>query len=179
MTEGQHPAPIDPENLPRPEEVHPREGQRVGDPRQSLVSQEIIDEGVGLHPVPLMQSLHAVIRLSRQVGPVLAVIFRDVDRRLRRADHIQEALTDERIARSVLEERLRHSQMLWGAHAFLIALGGAFLGFALPELKKDPTWFDGMICLIGLAMLVVGCWPILFAWSGKTHPKEAEGKDDG
>jgi hypothetical protein len=172
MSEGQDHAPIDPENLPHPEEVGAREGQRPGDPHQALVPADVVAAGRGgLQPSTLLDDLHTVLRLGRQVGPVAGAIFRDIDRRLRRADELQEDLTAEKVAHARTDERLRSGQLQSSAHAFLTALGGAFLGFALPELKKDPSWFDGLIALIGVAMLVVGCWPIVSARSIR-KPKE-------
>jgi F0F1-type ATP synthase assembly protein I len=169
--------PADPEHLPEPDEVHPREGQRAGGPGDALVPQEIIETegGIGLQPGTLMDDLRAVVRLGRQAGPWAGAIFRDIGRRLNRVERLQEELTQEKVDHARTDERLRQHQMQSGAQAMLTALGGTFLGLALGELRTEASWFYVVIALIGLAMIAVGCWPILSARAGRKHPRGQNG----
>lgn len=180
MSEGSDGPPIDPEDLPLPEVVRPREGQQAGGSHQALVPEDIIEtEGGGLSAVTFFEDLHAVLRLGRQVGPVLRVVFRDADRRLRRGDRLQEELTDERVAHARTDERLRQGQMQAGTQAFLTALGGTILGFGLAELRAHPSWFDGVTAAVGLVMIAVGTWPILSARSGRAKRGPAGDAQNG
>lgn len=156
--------PVDEVKLPEPAETGAQANQAVGTPPLDLARFEQIGPKDALRAPGLEEVLTALAVRGRQVRGLLAIMFRQADRRAAseqaRIERIQAKLTEETVAHARTDEKLKARQMQTGAQVMLQVFGSGLLGYGLAELKS-PGYMGIAFCAIGILMVGFGCWPLI------------------
>lgn len=119
----------------------------------------------GLRPLAPEDVNEALVSLIKQEGlrSMFLSYLRDNSQRLeqaiRRGDEFQERFARERGTHDVTRNDLKHASTRTAGQTLLQILGGGFFAWGLSEIGKG--WGSAAFIGIGLAMVIVGCLPII------------------
>ena len=148
--------------LPEPEETG-TDSIQIRNEIIPLKVQEVEQSG-GLQR-SAMETVIAAAQLRSTQKDILQIVARGVDQELdarqRRIEKLQEHNVQLQVGHARADERLRSGQLQSGGQLLMASLGGTFLGYGIGKIEAGSSIFGCVVSVIGLVMLVYGCWPVI------------------
>lgn len=158
-------APISRTNdLPEPEQTGTQPGsQKSGSPDITVLPPATRDGGLyqsNVSEMLLAAQSHNLIETVKLAG---TSIDHFIERLQKKIDDLQEKLRETHADLARTEQQLTNALLQNGKNAFLLAFGGAVLGYGLNDINHTP---GKLFSAIGIILLVIGSLPFL-PWKHK------------